>query len=230
MIKKFFTAFTILFLSMITLAEVHAKQKETKVIAFDFGGVIGTTNQAETIKFIVDSLHISKKEVKNILKTMKKQGINGQNEEEFWEIYSKKKKITLPANWFEKLNDVKLKSVEENPGMLNLVENLKKEGYQTALLSNVCENKAALYHEVGVYNLFEPRILSHEIGVKKPELEAYVILLNALQISPQEVLFVDNKHCNVDAAKDLGMDGIVFTSRNQLIKELKQKNIRISTR
>lgn len=228
MIKKIFTI-TILFVFMIAFKQLQAKESEIKVVAFDFGGVIGTSNKQDVVQFIVQSLNISKREAKDIVQEMKDQRIDAQNEEAFWKAYAKKNKIVLPHNWLEKLNNATHEALEENPGMLNLVKSLQKEGYQTALLSNVGEKKAKLYHEVGFYNLFQPLILSHEIGIKKPDHDAYLILLDALQASPEEVLFVDNKQRNIDAAKELGMEGVLFTSRDQLIKELKQKKIRVST-
>ena len=101
--------------------------------------------------------------------------------------------------------------------------------HQTALLSNARVNKGTLKRKLGYYNLFYPVLLSYEIGIRKPDPKAFQILLSRLQVSPQAVLFIDNQQPNVDSAKSLGMDGIVFTSRDQLVQELKKREIRIST-
>jgi putative hydrolase of the HAD superfamily len=66
-------------------------------------------------------------------------------------------------------------------------------------------------------------VLAFEIGVKKPDLAAYQILLNRLNVLPEEILFIDNKEENVKAAKTLNIDGIVFFNAKQLIEELKKE-------
>jgi putative hydrolase of the HAD superfamily len=148
-------------------------------------------------------------------------------EPEFWVAYANKRGLTLPANWMEKLNDTRRNAIREIPGMIALVKELQRQGYQTALLSNIRESQAAIKRKLGYYNLFNPVLLSYEIGVRKPDPKAYQILLSKLQVAPQTVLFIDNQPVNVEAAKKLGMDGIVFTNRDQLAQELKKRGIEI---
>jgi putative hydrolase of the HAD superfamily len=76
--------------------------------------------------------------------------------------------------------------------------------------------------------MFHPVLLSFEIGVKKPNLKSYQILLDQLKISPQQLLFIDNKEENVKAAKSLGIDAITFINAKQLAEELKKRGIILS--
>ncbi|GAB3404307.1 HAD family phosphatase [Schumannella luteola] len=57
----------------------------------------------------------------------------------------------------------------------------------------------------GFASLFDPILYSHEIGVNKPDPEAFRIALRELGAEPGEVLFVDNWTDNVSAARELGL-------------------------
>ena len=53
----------------------------------------------------------------------------------------------------------------------------------------------------------------------------FKILLDKLEADPETVLFVDNQERNIDAARSLGIDGIVFKDKNQFVQELKKRGI-----
>lgn len=199
-----------------------------KVIAFDFGSVIAKANWQEVASFVAQSLHISEKEATEVLQKLKEQTKKGEKEQDFWLAYAYSKNIKLPDNWQEQLDKAKLQAIKVIPGMIELVLDLKKHGYQTALLSNTSKNQADIKRKLGYYNLFNPVLLSYEIGVRKPNPEAYKILLSKLQVPAEAVLFIDNQLKNVEAAKSLGIEGIVFVDRDQLVPELRKKGVEIS--
>lgn len=49
---------------------------------------------------------------------------------------------------------------------------------------------------------------SHEIGYRKPEKEAYQIILDENDLQPAQTLFIDDTLPNVEAAKELGIQTI----------------------
>lgn len=54
--------------------------------------------------------------------------------------------------------------------------------------------------------------MSYELGLLKPDAEIYkqVLRLRLLKAKPEEVVFIDDKLKNVEAAKSIGINGIVF--------------------
>ena len=50
-----------------------------------------------------------------------------------------------------------------------------------------------------------------EIGSRKPDSKAYQIAAEALGLTPAQCVFVDDLPVNVDAAKELGMTGILMS-------------------
>lgn len=114
--------------------------------------------------------------------------------------------------------------------MLDLVTALNKKGFVTALFSNVTGHQAKVIAKTGYYDYFEPLFLSHELKVEKPELKAYKLVLKKLSLPAQECLFIDDKSENVEAAIQIGMDGIRFESPSQLVEELQKRGIKVHVR
>jgi len=222
----FLLCFTVIFCSLLQAEQT----KQNKVIVFDFGGVIAETDKEEVDHFIAQSLHITESEVQKAIAQLKLYTDTDQDKDEkdFWIKYAKEQRINLPQHWMQLLNQERFRALKTIPGMIALVKDLQKQGYQTALLSNVRKNQAAIKRKLGYYELFNPILLSYEIGARKPHRKAYDILLRRLNASPQQVIFIDNKRSNVEAAKSMGMDAINFVDANQLIQELRKRGIEVS--
>ena len=111
--------------------------------------------------------------------------------------------------------------------MYILVDQLKKQQMPVAMLSNVDTRLANLLREFGLYDPFSPCLLSCEMGVDKPDLKAYEILLNQLKLPAGDVVFIDDRLENVEAAKKMGIDAILFESENQLRAELGKRGCKM---
>ena len=84
--------------------------------------------------------------------------------------------------------------------------------YRLFLLTNTDEIHIAHFEEsVGMsfytdfYRCFEKVFYSYEMGMRKPQPEIYKAILNQYDLKPQNVLFVDDKKENTDAASELGI-------------------------
>lgn len=72
------------------------------------------------------------------------------------------------------------------------------------------------------WDLFDAEFTSFEAGMIKPDLGFYKYVLNAIDLDdPGTAVFVDDKLVNVDAARSLGIHGIVFQSRQTLLSQLR---------
>jgi HAD superfamily hydrolase (TIGR01509 family) len=58
---------------------------------------------------------------------------------------------------------------------------------------------------MGIGNRFERLHLSRRIGFLKPSRDAFEAALNDLAVPPSDVLFLDDLHANVVAARALGL-------------------------
>lgn len=64
-------------------------------------------------------------------------------------------------------------------------------------------------------------ILSYQEKVVKPDPEIYRRLLDRYSLKAEESVFIDDTKANVEAAKALGLHGICFQTREQVVEELK---------
>ena len=62
-------------------------------------------------------------------------------------------------------------------------------------------------------------------GVAKPDERIYRITLERLGVAPQEALFVDDSPVNVEAARKLGIQTVLFTTPEALERELEKLGI-----
>ena len=100
-----------------------------------------------------------------------------------------------------------------NPVMLNWVEQLRAAGTRVAVLSNMpLEIKLFLVKNREWLAGFDPLIFSCDLHLVKPEEAIYRHCLEQLRLTPEQVLFLDDKPVNIDAARRLGMHGLVFES------------------
>lgn len=211
------TLFSLIASTLTATALIAAPQ----AIVFDFGGVLtGEPNREVVITFICQSFHFSAEEFEKINQEKRLAVKQGKTDEEFWIAYAKNKGIKLPANWSDSFRSVMKDAIGVNPEMYALVDQLKAQQIPIALLSNIDERLSKLIRDFGLYEPFEPCLLSCEIGVEKPDLKAYELLLKTLNLPAQDVVFIDDRPENVEAAKTIGLDAILFESEQQLRTDL----------
>jgi len=192
-----------------------------KVVVFDFGGVVAKVDRSPIVHFLAESFEVSSSK---IYKDFSSDRLYQSLDEplSFWEQYSGKK---LGLQWHRELELQKRGVVQKIPGMEELIQDLKERGVQVALLSNTKAIRARFIEREGGYDLFDPILLSCHLGCKKPNLKIYEKLLHSLPYAPEECLFIDNAKKNVKAAKQCGLDGIVFQSVEHLQEKLKKRGL-----
>jgi HAD superfamily hydrolase (TIGR01509 family) len=73
---------------------------------------------------------------------------------------------------------------------------------------------------------FKAFITSAFVGYAKPDKKIYMIMLKKSNCKPNEVIFIDNDFKLVKAARKLGINGIVFRNKKQLINDLKKFGVK----
>jgi len=187
-----------------------------KAVVFDFGGVIAKRNPQPLFELIQTTLEEDFKGDELFWALLQ--------EEDFWHAYAAKNQKNLPFDWMEQLEEMAKLLIEPTPGMDELIAMLKAEGYLIALLSNTTKTRSSFYRSRGHYDPFELTILSCEVDVSKPDHQIYRILLEQLDLLPEECIFIDDREVNVKAARELGISAIHFSSVADLIPHLLESN------
>ncbi len=68
--------------------------------------------------------------------------------------------------------------------------------------------------------IFENIFSATELNLSKKDPESYKLIAKKLNVQPEEILYVDDQQGNIDAAKQAGMNVILFTSTKQILKEI----------
>jgi len=119
----------------------------------------------------------------------------------------------LMNNWLE--------IVEPIEANLVLLNEFKEKGYKLFLLSNFHrEAFDMVFKKFDFFGIFNGIFISSHYGLLKPEREIYVKMLREFSLNPHECIFIDDSPANISAAKELGIEGIVFTDPETLRQEL----------
>lgn len=106
-------------------------------------------------------------------------------------------------------------------GAFDWVKLLKQDGYKIGLLSNVGLGFFNSYFSDEERNeLFDAVILSSETGIAKPDRAIYEMMADALGVRTDECVMIDDTPLNVEAAQNVGMQGIWFITIQQAQNEL----------
>lgn len=214
-----------LLLFLVTTASLSAAQRP-KAIVFDFGGVMTDNSHREiVVSFLCETFQLSASDFEEINQKKKRAIESGMTDVEFWLKYAREQEISLPDDWVDQFKGAMKKAISINGHMYAMVDALKKQEFVVGLLSNVDQRLGNLIRDFGFYEPFDPCILSYEIGFAKPHPGAYQALLQALDLPPEKIVFVDDKIENVTAAKELGIDAILFQSTTQLMEEFIARHI-----
>ncbi len=95
--------------------------------------------------------------------------------------------------------------------LVNFLRSLRPQ-FKTGLLSNAWPGaRKALTELYPCIDAFDVAVISAEVGLMKPFEEIYRLILQKMDIKPQEAIFVDDMPVNVEAANKIGIHGIQFT-------------------
>lgn len=188
---------------------------------FDMGGVLIKSPRTAVGDHLQNELSIDQETVNEIWRDLIPLLGSGKiDEKEFWQRISKKYR-TRPVSLDENLlGKTFIETLENNEELLEYIKSMGQKGIKLAVLSNTIEPHAKPVRESGIFEPFDYVFLSHEVGLRKPDPAIYEHAIEIMGINPARAVYVDDDAENVEAAKALGMHGIVATEPRQVIDEL----------
>lgn len=93
--------------------------------------------------------------------------------------------------------------------------------YRTAILTNsFVGSREAEEARYGFTSMVDLAIYSHEEGLAKPNPRIFQLAAERLGVAPNEIIFLDDRPENVAAARECGLQAVLFTSTAQAIAEI----------
>ena len=94
--------------------------------------------------------------------------------------------------------------------------------YQTAILSNSFAGARGKEQERYQFaEMCDLIIYSHEEGIAKPERRIFELTCERLGVQPAEMIFLDDVERNIAAAREFGIQAILFRETKEAIAEIR---------
>jgi putative hydrolase of the HAD superfamily len=108
--------------------------------------------------------------------------------------------------------------------MIDLIKKLKNK-MKIYGLTNTNEIHSQANKDRKLFSYFDNVFLSHKIGMKKPDKKLYNYVLRKINLSPQEVLFIDDKIENIESAREMNIHAIKYENYEKLLVEIKKLDL-----
>ena len=189
-----------------------------RIVVFDYGEVISRSPSREDTDLVL--------------------AISGCDAEPFWAAYWAHRDgldqgtISIPEYWARVAADLgvtwRASRVHElwvadfrswwsiEPGTVDLIEELHIGGTRLAILSNAGFDFSSGFRRSPMGSFFERIFVSAEMDAIKPDPAIYSEVARELGIQLSEMIFIDNKSINTDAAAGLGVTTHHFTGVEHL--------------
>lgn len=191
-------------------------------VFFDWGGVIANDPGDEFLSDLIKSVGASDVQIQEIFDTYMKRFMRGQlSEAEYWQELRTKYGLVIHDSISDEFK--KRRGLVANDDILALAKDLKADGLNIAILSNVIEPTYNVIKQAGYYKLFDDVIASCKVGYVKPENEIYEIALKRSNVTASESIFIDDKQYCLDPAEIMGFKTILAQSPEQIIRDVRSQ-------
>lgn len=121
-----------------------------------------------------------------------------------------------------RFKEIYFEALDPNPPMIELMRELRDEGYEMAMLTNNVREWEPLWRSMlPVDEIFGTVVDSAFVGCRKPESKIYRLTLERIGKAAESCLFVDDVLVNCEGASKAGLHAVHFQSNEQAIPEIR---------
>jgi len=146
----------------------------------------------------------------------------------YWEIVARELGKAIDANVLRALIDADtVVWTRPNVEMMEWSARLNRAGIKTGILSNIGDAM-----ELGVLGRFPAlsefthHTFSHRLGIAKPDAEIYRHAVQGLGVPAGEILFVDDREENIEAARAAGMVAVQYSGHKEFVETMERMGLR----
>ncbi len=200
---------------------------EIKVITFDLDGVYFPNGKANFISALV-KLGVNEDEAKRVfLKSsqMNQDYKNGtMTDEQFWTWALKEWKLKI--DWRE-LPKLMVDSYDVDENIVNIVKEVRKNGYKTAICTNNFPARInGLQERFGFLDNFDIKVLSYQVGFSKPDRKIFEALVEKSQVEASEIVFADDNPESLSGAKEVGITTFLYEGFDKYLAQLESVSVK----
>ena len=189
---------------------------------FDLGGVIVRTEYQAPRERLAERLNTTYEDLYQIVfdsDTSRKASLGAISTDVHWAAITRR--LGRPASESSTIRAEFFAGDVIDRALLAFIRSLRPNR-KTGVISNAWPDMRNYLVENKFDDAFDTLLISAEVGIMKPDARIFHLAVEKLQVKPEEAVFVDDMPVNVEAARTLGMQGILFQSTEQTLKKLKQ--------
>jgi epoxide hydrolase-like predicted phosphatase len=190
-------------------------------VVFDIGGVLEVTPPLGVAETWEDRLGLGRGEISERLATVFQAGAVGAVSEAEVHVAAGQRLGLSPPQVNAFMSDLWVEYLGTLNTELAAYAASLHAAYRTGIISNsfvgAREREQERYH---FDEYMDAIIYSHEVGLSKPDYRIYELTCERLAVRPAEMIFVDDLPENTEAAAELGIHPVLFTSTAQAIADI----------
>lgn len=138
---------------------------------------------------------------------------------EFFEVVKRRYSLEMD---FEDFKNIWSPIFKEDHDVNRIILELKKMGYPLFILSNTNElHFTYIKDNYPIVHAFDEWILSYEVHAKKPKKRIYDEIFNRIEVSGEEIFYIDDTAAYVEKARTYGLKGTVFKDSDSLWRQIR---------
>jgi epoxide hydrolase-like predicted phosphatase len=192
-----------------------------RAIFFDLGGVVVRTEYQAPREHLAERLNTTYEDLNRLVfesATSRRASLGEITTEAHWEAVTRK--LGRPLSEAKNIREEFFAGDIVDIGLLNFIRSLRPR-YKTGVISNAWPDLREDLTKKKAMDAFDTLVISAEVGIMKPEPKIYQIAMENLGVAAHEAAFVDDTPVNVDAARSLGMQGVLFKEPRRALSDLK---------
>jgi len=192
-----------------------------RAVFFDLGGVIVRTEYQTPRERLAERLGMEYDDLNRIVfdsETGHQASIGAITSLQHWEAVMKR--LKRPYEEMSVIRDEFFAGDIIDRQILDFLRSLRGK-YKTGLISNGWGDLRDYLVREKMDDAFDHIIISAEVGIAKPEAKIFQMALKQAEVSPNEAVFVDDFHVNIEGCEKVGMKGIHFKDAGSALKQLK---------
>jgi putative hydrolase of the HAD superfamily len=201
------------------------RKRPLRGVLFDFGGVLAEEGFREGLYALArnqgldpDRLYAVAQDAIYDCGYIRGQG----SESDFWGLVRDRGGLTGEV---ESLRGEILRRFVLRPRVLEAVRSLRRRGLTTAILSDHTDWLWRLHRRDPFCGAFERVFNSYELGRGKRDPAIFDEVATLLGIPPGELLFIDDMPANLERARGRGLDTLLCTGQDELLRELERLGV-----
>ena len=193
-----------------------------RAVFFDLGGVIVRTEYQAPRERLAERLNTTYEDLYKIVfesDTGHKASLGSITADEHWAAVARR--LGRPPSETQAIRTEFFAGDVIDRTLLDFIRFLRPQR-KIGVISNAWPDMRDYLVENKFDDAFDALVLSAEVGIMKPDPQIYDIALDKFKVKPDEAVFVDDMPANVEAARTLGLHGVLFQTPEQTLKKLKE--------